>query len=57
MMDDFIYGEPMQAQTHARDFLSTDGNTRMEAPAPGTHTLTVNDGRGSGHHVAGPWSQ
>ena len=53
MMDDFIYGEPVQAHTHAKDLSSTNENTRMEAPAPGTHTLTVNDGRGSGHHVAG----
>ena len=53
MMDDFIYGEPVQAHTHAKDLLSTNENTRMEAPAPGAHALTVNDGRGSGHHVAG----
>ena len=34
--------------------LSSSGqNTRTEAPAPGTHTLKVNKGRGSGHHVAG----
>ena len=53
MMDDFIYGEPVQANTHARDLSSMGENTRMEAPAPGTHTLTVNNGRGSGNHVAG----
>ena len=53
MMDDFIYGEPVQANTHARDLSSTNENTRTEAPAPGTHTLTVNNGRGSGSRVAG----
>jgi hypothetical protein len=53
MMDDFIYGEPVQANTHARDLSSTNENTRTEAPAPGTHTLTANNGRGSGSRVAG----
>jgi hypothetical protein len=38
MMDDFIYGEPVQANTHARDLSSTNENTRTEAPAPGTVT-------------------
>jgi hypothetical protein len=34
--------------------LSSSGqSTRTAAPAPGTHTLKVNNGRGSGHHVAG----
>jgi len=34
--------------------LSSSGqSTRTAAPAPGTHTLKVNKGRGSGHHVAG----
>ena len=57
VMDDFIYGEPVLDSTscrkHAKDLLSTDENARTEAPAPGTHTLKVNNGRGSGHHVAG----
>jgi Divergent InlB B-repeat domain len=53
MMDDFIYGEPVPAQKHATDLLSTDENARMEAAAPGTPTLTVNNGGGSGHHAAG----
>jgi len=49
VMDDFIYGEPQPAE----DLLSTDENARTEAPAPGTHTLKVNNGRGSGRHAAG----
>jgi Divergent InlB B-repeat domain len=33
---------------------TTSGESaRTEAPAPGTHTLKVNKGRGSGRHVAG----
>ena len=49
VMDDFIYGEPQPAE----DLLSTDENARTEAPAPGTRTLKVNKGRGSGRHAAG----
>jgi hypothetical protein len=49
VMDDFIYGEPQPAE----DLLSTDENARTEAPAPGTRTLKVNNGRGSGRHAAG----
>jgi hypothetical protein len=49
VMDDFIYGEPQPAE----DLLSTGENARTEAPAPGTHTLKVNNGRGSGRHAAG----
>ena len=30
-----------------------DENARMEAPAPGTHTLKVNKGGGSGRHISG----
>jgi beta-glucosidase len=41
------------AKRVAQDLLSTGENARTEAPAPGTRTLTVNNGRGSGHHVAG----
>ena len=32
-------------------------NARREAPAPGTHTLKANNGRGSGRHVAGEIAQ
>jgi hypothetical protein len=53
VMDDFIYGEPVRAQEGAKDFLSIDETARTEAAAPGTHSLKVNNGRGSGRHVAG----
>jgi hypothetical protein len=59
VMDDFIYGEPVASTTvqgakkDAKDLLSTGENARTEAPAPGTHTLKVNKGRGSGRHAAG----
>jgi hypothetical protein len=59
VMDDFIYGEPVAsttvqgAQKHAKDLLATEENARTEAPAPGTHTLTVKNGRGSGRYIAG----
>src|SRR4029077_2371872 len=44
-----------QAADHARHGRPDehDENDRTETPAPGTHTLKVNNGRGSGHHVAG----
>ena len=32
-------------------------SARTEALAPGTHTLKVNKGRGSGRYEAGTWSQ
>jgi hypothetical protein len=58
VMDDFIYGEPVEstvqgAKKDAKDLLATDENARTEAPASGTHTLKVNNGRGSGRHAAG----
>ena len=58
-MDDLIYGEPVAsttvqgAQKHPKDLLATDENARTEAPAPGTPTLKVKNGRGSGPHAAG----
>ncbi len=48
VMDDFIYGEPVPAQKHAKDFLSTDETARSEAAAATAPTLTVNNGRSSG---------
>ncbi len=59
----FIYAEPVEsttmqgAQTHAKDLLATDENARLEAPAPGTHTLEANNGRWSGRHAAAQWSR
>jgi beta-glucosidase len=41
------------AKRVAQDLLSTGANARTEALAPGTPTLTVNDGSGSGQNVAG----
>ena len=58
VMDDFIYGEPVESTTvqgakkDAKDLLATDENARTEAAAPGTHTLTVISGSGSGRYPA-----
>ena len=41
------------AKRVAQDLFSTGANARTEALAPGTPTLTVNDGSGSGRNVAG----